>query len=86
LFPVRDELTRDLLGLLKHKNYQIDWQVYRILMLPESGVCDTLHELHHEVTREGTDNYVVMDNYPLRWLDVALWMHARAARPHSHRR
>lgn len=86
LFPVRDELTRDLLGLLEHKNFQIDWQVFRAVMLPESGVVDTLHDLRRKVVEGQTRDLVAMDSYPLRWLDVALWMQAKTAKPHSHRR
>jgi hypothetical protein len=72
LYPVRDELVRKLLDVLQYGNYQIDWQIFRAIML-DHEIVESLHSLH-EAAQGGT---IAMDAYPLRWLDVALWMHAR---------
>jgi hypothetical protein len=72
LFPVRDRLVRDELGLLKYENYQIDWQVFRALMLDHDLV-----EALRAVRSKAIGDTVVTDAYPLRWLDVLLWMRAR---------
>lgn len=78
LFPVRDRLTCALLGLLPYGSYQIDWQVFRLVMKPESGVVAALHELRQDATDGKSRDEVSMDAYPLRWLDVLLWMRAKS--------
>ena len=75
LFPVRDKRVRMLLGLYDYADYTIDWQVFSHVMR-DAKVSDRLTELRRDVEGERDDN-VSMDPYPLRHLDVLLWMEAR---------
>lgn len=77
LFPVRDKLTCALLALLPHGGYPVDWQVFRLLMLPESGVVEALYDLRGAATEGADRSEVAIDAYPLRWLDALLWMRAK---------
>lgn len=76
LFPVRDRRIRDLLGLTRHANYEVDWQVFREIMA-NHDITTALRNL----AEQANDDSVHLDTYPLRWLDAALWMHARATTP-----
>lgn len=80
LFPVRDTLVRDLLGLTAERNYQVDWQVFRELMR-DGAVSNRLADCVTKATdSKGAHGPVRVDPHPLRWLDVVLWMHARHGR------
>ncbi|MGG5257522.1 DUF6308 family protein [Phycicoccus avicenniae] len=76
LFPVRDTVVCDLLGLrVTRHNYEVDWQVYRHI-IQNDEVRTRLDEIIDEVqTRDGVN--VGHVNRRLRHLDVALWMHGR---------
>lgn len=74
LFPVRDKRVRMLLGLYEHRDYTIDWQVFAHLMR-QPGLTDRLAALAEEAS--STSPTVRLDPYPLRHLDVLLWMDAR---------
>lgn len=78
LFPVRDSVVCDMLGLSGPKHdYQVDWQVYRHI-IQNDEVRTRLDEILDEAqTREGVN--VGHVNRRLRHLDVALWMHGRRA-------
>jgi Family of unknown function (DUF6308) len=80
LFPVRDKLIRDYLDLTRYDNYEIDWQLFRAIMRNHE-VETALHSLA-DIARGDS---VHLDNYPLRWLDAALWMHARETTPRQKR-
>ncbi|GAA2745327.1 hypothetical protein GCM10009868_26390 [Terrabacter aerolatus] len=72
LFPVRDNVVCELLGLLPKGDYQVDWQVFRHLMA-DSEILDAIAMATGAAT-EGTDGSVlVVDQEPLRVLDAALW-------------
>jgi len=72
LFPIRDRMVCSLLGLTSLHNYGVDWQIYRRLMNDDALVS----ELHTCQQRAVQQPEVRMDPYPLRWLDVILWMRA----------
>lgn len=76
LFPVRDSVVCDVLGLSgKTQDYQVDWQVYRHI-IQDDEVRGRLDEIIDEVQpREGVN--VGHVNRRLRHLDVALWMQGR---------
>jgi uncharacterized protein DUF6308 len=69
LFPVRDTVVRDLLGLTAAGNYEVDYQVFRALIQDEL-VCEAI-----ESVRAATAEHrgVQVDDPRLRVLDVALW-------------
>jgi Family of unknown function (DUF6308) len=72
LRPVRDTLVCGLLDLTRHRNYEIDWQVFRAIAA-DHDVMTKLEQCRAEAADEAE-----IDPFPLRWLDVALWMHGRA--------
>jgi hypothetical protein len=76
LFPVRDSVVCELLGLSGRKqNYEVDWQVYRRL-LQDDVIRNRLDQVVDDAAaREGVDVGSPMRR--LRHLDVVLWMHAR---------
>jgi hypothetical protein len=74
LFPVRDKRVRMLLGLYEHRDYTVDWQVFSHVMR-QASVVDRLAELKEDAEAERDE--VSLDSYPLRNLDVVLWMEAR---------
>ncbi len=77
LFPVRDKRVRMLLGLYRHRDYTIDWQVFSHVMR-QPDVVDRLAELKDEAEAEHEHEHnISLDPYPLRHLDVLLWMEAR---------
>jgi hypothetical protein len=76
LFPVRDKLVRDLLDLTRHTNYEVDWQIFRAIMA-DSDITSALRDL----AEKARDGAVHLDTYPLRWLDVFLWVDARESTP-----
>jgi hypothetical protein len=75
LFPVRDRVVCEYLGILKAGGYQIDWQVFRHLM-KSTEVTDRLVRLVREA-ETADDVHVGQPDNLLRHLDVVLWMHAR---------
>lgn len=77
LFPVRDRRVRILLDVYRLGDYSIDWQVISGLMAtPEVG--DALSAVAADAAEVTGRRMVSLDEYPLRQLDVLLWMHARA--------
>lgn len=80
LFPVRDKLICNYLDLTRYDNYEIDWQVFRAIMRNQE-VVTALHSLADAAKGDS----VHLDNYPLRWLDAALWMRAREITPRQTR-
>jgi hypothetical protein len=75
LFPVRDKRVRMLLGLYEYLDYTIDWQVFSHVMR-QADVVHRLAELKEDAEGECEDD-VSLDPYPVRHLDVLLWMEAR---------
>lgn len=77
LFPVRDNLvTGRLLGLAKDR--WTDWVVYQSLITNDAILQHLEHVTHQARTLSDAD--VLIDDAPLRVLDVALWMYATAER------
>jgi len=76
LFPVRDSVVRDFLGLTQYGNYQVDWQVFRAMLGDTTIVraCDTAVAAAYE---EAGDRRLAVDRDRLRVLDAALWTYAR---------
>ena len=74
LFPVRDNLVRGRRGLdlTRFADYTVDWRVFRALML-DNEVQSDLRSVASAAAAAGAR----LDDYPLRWLDVLLWMRAR---------
>ena len=72
LFPVRDSAVRDLLGLTRYANYQVDWLVFRSLIGDHDiiGKCDEAIAAAH---LEARDRRLHVDRERLRVLDAALW-------------
>jgi Family of unknown function (DUF6308) len=50
LFPVRDRIVCEYLGLLKNGNYQVDWQVFRYL-ISQRDVRDAIDVLVDQALR-----------------------------------
>ncbi|MBR7744364.1 hypothetical protein KC207_13805 [Phycicoccus sp. BSK3Z-2] len=76
LFPVRDSVVCDLLGLSgSRQNYEVDWQVFRRI-IQDDDVRSRIDAVVDEAAqREGVN--IGHPNLRLRHLDVVLWMHAR---------
>lgn len=79
LFPVRDALVCGALGLSRYRSYQIDWQVYRAAMR-DPQILAALYAVRDEAAATPD---VHLDDVPLRWLDVILWMQAKDAATRS---
>jgi len=79
LFPVRDPIVCEYLGLLKKGNYQVDWQVFRYL-ISQRDVRDAIDVLVDQALRVPGVQLGSPVRY-LRHLDVALWMHAANEKP-----
>lgn len=77
LFPVRDRIVCQYLGLLNDGNYQVDWQVFRYL-ISQRDVRDAIDVLVDQAVRVPGVQFGSPVRY-LRHLDVALWMHAADA-------
>ena len=80
LFPVRDNIVRDYLDLTRHKNYQVDWQVYRaligdhdIIKAVDEAIDEAITGAHQAAGRRR----LWLDTSRLRVLDAALWTYAR---------
>ncbi|MBM6404616.1 hypothetical protein JQN72_10225 [Phycicoccus sp. CSK15P-2] len=76
LFPVRDSVVCNLLGLSgTTQNYEVDWQVFRCI-IQDADVRKRLDDVVDEAsTRDGVN--IGHPNLRLRHLDVVLWMHAQ---------
>lgn len=75
LFPVRDSVVCDHLGIRGLKDVRRDWQVFRSLV-QDDDIQRALNDVLHSV-REDTDNrVVVLESSDLRILDAALWTYA----------
>lgn len=72
LFPVRDNVVCELLGLLPKGDYQVDWQVFRHLMR-DSDVLDAIAFAGDAATQAADGVELTLDQEPLRILDAALW-------------
>lgn len=76
LFPVRDNIVLELLGL--PKNYPVDWPVFQAVM----ASSDLMAQLDARVLAASSVEGVVIGDpgNRLRHLDVVLWMHAVTSR------
>lgn len=77
LFPVRDNVVCDYLGLIPTAkgakgNYQIDYQVYRAL-IGDRQITAAIDELEDKLRAGVPDREVRPDTGHLRLLDAALW-------------
>lgn len=72
LFPVRDNVVLDLLGL--PKTYPVDWPAFRALVADQPLMRTLDDQVADAGEREGVD--VGDPSLRLRHLDVVLWMHA----------
>ncbi len=72
LFPVRDSVVCDFLGL--GQNYQVDWQVFRHI-IQDDKIRTRIDDLADQAAALGAD--IGSPNRRLRLLDASLWMHAR---------
>ena len=77
LFPVRDNLVCDYLGLIPTAkgtkgNYQIDYQVYRAL-IGDRLIIEAIDALGEQLRAGVPDRDVHVDSGRLRLLDAALW-------------
>lgn len=72
LFPVRDNVVCQLLGLLPKGSYQVDWQVFGHLM-SDADVRGAIDAARSAALSATTGVDVVVDEQPLRILDAALW-------------
>ncbi|WP_407343340.1 DUF6308 family protein [Pengzhenrongella phosphoraccumulans] len=72
LFPVRDRVVCEYLGLLRRGSWQIDYQVFRSLIGDAEVVhaCDAAVSAAHDAA---SDRRLVLDTEMLRVLDAALW-------------
>lgn len=81
LFPVRDRVVRDFLGLTRFGDYRLDWQVFRALISDVEVIraCDravaAAYESVENRTAAGQDRSLEVDRDRLRVLDAALWSH-----------
>jgi hypothetical protein len=74
LFPVRDRNVCAFLGVLKLKDFRLDWLVFRELVR-SPDVARELTRLPDRVQAAAGERAVVIDESPLRLLDAALWTH-----------
>ena len=82
LFPVRDNVVLDFLGL--PKTYPVDWPAFQALVSDRESLIALTGHVRGLRGKEGVD--VGDELHLLRHLDVALWMHAIATtRLHSRR-
>jgi hypothetical protein len=77
LFPVRDRLVCDHLGLSALKNYQVDWQIFRSLIKDQDIV--TAIDTMTKTTEETAAGRLQMDHSRLRLLDAAIWTYAKSS-------
>ena len=72
LFPVRDRVVCEYLGLLRHGSWQIDYQVFRAL-IGDAEVIQACGAAVHAAHDAAGDRRLVLDIEALRVLDAALW-------------
>lgn len=75
LFPVRDRVVCQFLGIQKLGDRAADWWVFRELM-NDDRIVEELGKLPEFVMEARPDAELVMDSEPLRLLDAALWRFA----------
>lgn len=75
LFPVRDRVVCEFLGIQKLGDRAADWWVFRELMNDDS-IVEELAKLPELVRNAAPDIELVMEPEPLRLLDAALWRFA----------
>lgn len=74
LFPVRDNVVRKALKILRYGDYTIDWPIYQRIMLDEE-ISQLLNDLPDRIGEAAHGKPVdVVNETPLRLLDAALWM------------
>jgi hypothetical protein len=77
LFPVRDNLVLNLLGLLPSRataGYGVNWQVFRRLVVDQEITDGIATAIQNARTLPGD---IRVEEFPLRQLDVLPWMHAK---------
>lgn len=77
LFPVRDNLVCNYLGLMppaRVSNRRVDWQVFQFL-IGDEDILTAIKELPEVVQVFAEGVHLRMDTTPLRLLDAALWTH-----------
>lgn len=80
LFPVRDNVVRKALKILRYGDYTIDWPIYQRIMQNDE-VKAQLDELPRRIAKHAEGHFADFANEtPLRLLDAALWM-KNAGRP-----
>lgn len=75
LFPVRDRVVCDYLGIRGLKDVRADWQVFRALV-QDGDIQRALNNLLHSVHQAADGRTVVLEGSDLRILDAALWTYA----------
>lgn len=75
LFPVRDYVVCNYLGILDQNDATKDWYVFRHLM-QNPHIQQQLSGLPAEAAQSATGHRPILDPHPLRLLDAALWMYA----------
>lgn len=78
LFPVRDRVVCNFLGIERLGDRARDWMVFRHL-LRDDEIITKLGELPDLARRAYASSPLPLDSQPLRLLDAALWRHARNA-------
>lgn len=77
LFPVRDNVVLDFLGL--PKTYPVDWPAFQGLMADQSLMAELEKRIDEAANADGVA--IGDPTHRLRHLDVVLWMHAIRKRP-----
>jgi len=77
LFPVRDRLVCDHLGLIAFKNYQVDWPVFRSLINDQEIIANI--DATIKATKQTAAGPVQLDRSRLRLLDAAIWTYAKSS-------
>ncbi len=78
LFPVRDRVVCDFLGIRGLKDVRADWQVFRALA-QDADIDKAVDTLRASVREATGDRVVVLEDSDLRILDAALWTYAVAS-------
>lgn len=80
LFPVRDRIVCEYLGILEPKDVRSDWLVFRAI-LQDDRIRRVLLELPEAVASASGGRTVILESSDLRLLHAALWTHARQGSP-----
>ena len=78
LFPVRDHLVCDHLGLSHFRNYQVDWQVFRAL-ISDLDVAATIDSVGKALEVIPGEMKLQVDHSRLRLLDAAIWTYTKSS-------